>query len=686
MQDRVSQPKPYNSAMVYLHPIPFRSLFRLLMKTTAVLPLAGSALFAADAPSLTLEASRPIGKVSPLHHGLMTEEINHCYDGGLYAELIQNRVFKDDPKTPVHWSAVQGNDASATIALEATQPADDALGTSLRLDVSKASETARAGVANDGYWGIPVKPETSYRAFFHAKAAPGFTGPAILTIESEDGATVYAQARVTDLTAGWKSYSATLTTGKVTPTAKARFTVTLDRPGTVWLNFVSLFPPTWNNRPNGNRADLMQMMVDMKPKFLRFPGGNYLQGNTPEERFPWKKTLGSILKRPGHQGPWGYRSSDGMGLLEFLLWCEELKAEPILGVYAGFSLPTPQNDQRGTPTDAGADLQPFIDEALEEIEYVTGPVTSKWGAQRAKDGHPQPFKLNYVEIGNEDWFDKSDGYDKRYARFHDAIKARYPKIQLISSIGNEQPAKKRVHSRKPDLLDEHYYRTAAFFAEQSRGFFDKYDRKGPRIFVGEWAAHETAFPPWDERSKTTPPTPDLRAALGDACFMAAMERRADLVTLQCYAPLFVNINPGARQWRPNLIGYDALSAYGSPSYHAIRMFSNNIGDSILDFKAAGPASPLHHSVTKDEKTGVIYLKTVNFEAAPQTVGITVKGVASLSPTATAITLSSASPDDTNSIHEPAKVVPVTTEVSGIKPAFSHTFPPHSITVLLLNAR
>ena len=642
--------------------------------------------FTPSNPTFTVEADQAIAKVSPLHYGMMTEEINHCYDGGLYAELIQNRTFQDDPVNPVHWSVLQQDGAIANIALDRDRPLNSDLPVSLRLDVTKASGNQRAAIANDGYWGIPVKSDTRYRANFRALAGANFNGAVTMSIESEDGATVYAKTEVSKLTDKWQNYTAILTTGKLTPTTRARLVISVNRPGSVWFNLVSLFPPTWNDRPNGNRIDLMQLMADMKPAFLRFPGGNYLQGNTVEDRYPWKKTLGPLAQRPGHMGPWGYRSSDGMGLLEFLLWCEDLKVEPILGVYAGYSLPTPANGQRGTPTLPGAALQPFVEEALDEIEYITGDVTTRWGAQRAKDGHPEPFKLTYIEIGNEDWFDKSDGYDGRYTQFVDALKAKHPQLQFISSIGNEQPANKRVRSRKPDLLDEHYYLPADKFEKNSPTHFDSYDRKGPRIFVGEWAAHETAFPPWDKRSADAAPTPNMKAALGDAAWMAAMERNSDLVTMQCYAPLFVNVNPGARQWRPNLIGYDALNSYGSPSYYAIQMFSRYHGDTILKASFGNPpanSDPLQYTVTKDSKTGTIFIKTVNFKNTAQTINLSIKSATRLAPTGTAVTLA-ASLTDTNSLAEPNKVIPVTSKVANAGTNMSYTFAPNSITVLQLD--
>ncbi len=497
------------------------------------------------------------------------------------------------PATAAHWSVVQADGSTATMALDPKEPLNTAIGTSLRLNVAQASTGHVAGIANEGYWGIPVQPNTRYRASFYAKAAPGFTAPVTVSIQGDDGRTIYATKTVTALTSAWKQYELTLQTGKVTPTAKARYVLTVDRPGTVWFSLVSLFPPTFKDQPNGFRPDIMQMMVDMKPKFLRFPGGNYLEGDQIADRFEWKKTIGPLSDRPGHMAPWGYRSTDGLGLHEFLLWCEDMNAEPLLAVYAGYSL-------KGAHVNPGPDLEPHVQDALDEIEYVIGSATSTWGSLRAKAGHPAPFKLTYVEVGNEDWFDKSGSYDQRFAQFNTAIKTRYPQLKVISTVGFEQPEGVRVHSVKPDVLDEHYYRTVDVFLKMARGQYEKYDRRGPEIFVGEWAAYETPFEPWNARSRGEPPTPNLRAAIGDAAFMTQMEKNADIVVMNCYAPMFVNVNPGARQWRPNLIGYDGLRVYGSPSYYAIKLFSTNLGDEIL--KATATDTDVLTSVTRDSKS------------------------------------------------------------------------------------
>jgi len=643
-------------------------------KWHVALPLAiGLTSIHAAPPTIVIDAASSSRRVSPLFYGLMTEEINHAYDGGLYAELVRNRAFLDDAASPVHWSVVGGG-GDAAIALDRREALTEAIDISLRLDVARASSDRPAGIANDGYWGIPVRPNTRYRASFYAKAAPGFSGPIAVSIQSGDGRTVYAKGSVADVTQAWKPYELTLQTRDAAPTVDARYVLAVDRPGTVWFSLVSLFPPTFKDQANGFRADILQMMADLKPRFLRFPGGNYLEGDQIADRFDWKKTLGPLSARPGHMAPWGYRSSDGLGLYEYLLWCEDMNAEPVLAVYAGYSL-------KGAHVNPGPDLDAYVQDALDEIEYVIGPPGSKWGSLRAKAGHPQPFKLTYVEVGNEDFFDRSGSYDRRFVQFNTAIKARYPRLKVISTVGFEQPEDRRVHSVAPDVVDEHYYRPADVFVRMAHGQYEKYDRRGPEIFVGEWAAYETPFEPWNVRSRAEAPTPNMKAAIGDAAFMTEMEKNADVVVMNCYAPMLVNVGPGARQWRPNLIGYDALRVYGSPSYYAIRMFSTHLGDRILP--ASATDTDVLVSATRDSRSGAIYVKLVNPTDADAPVQLELRGVRALASTATAETLA-ADPNASNSIDAPRTVSPVTSKISGVKPAFSYSVPAHGIVVLMLN--
>lgn len=281
---------------------------------------------------------------------------------------------------------------------------------------------------------------------------------------------------------------------------------------------ISLLPPTYKNRDNGNRPDLMQLMAGMHPSFLRLPGGNYLEGDQIDERFDWKNTIGPLVDRPTHRSPWNYTSSDGLGLLEFLEWSEDLKIDTVLAVYAGYSL-------RGDHIRPGPALTPYVDDALDEIEFATSDVTTKWGAIRAKLGHPAPFSIHYIEIGNEDEFDHSGSYESRFDQFDKAIKARFP--GQFNTIATAKL--KTIH---PDVLDDHYYKRAdEFFADVHH--YDNTDRSGPKNFVGEWATREGA------------PTTNLGAALGDAAWMTGMERNSDLIVMASYAPLLVNVNPWA---------------------------------------------------------------------------------------------------------------------------------------------
>ena len=680
----------------------------------------------AQTPTLNLDFTKPGAHVSPVLYGLMTEEINHAYDGGLYAELIRNRIFKDNKNTPEAWSLVKDDNASVAAmklmaADEDHSPNDErrhaingALQTCLRLTVEKAA--GRVGIANEGYWGIPVKPSTTYKASFYIKGTgrtepfrwpwepkpktpplpdieDNAAGPITISIESNDGKTVYASGTINlAKSIFWKKYELQLTTkADVKPTTDARFVISTDRVGEYYFNLVSLFPPTYNNQPNGFRPELIKMMADMKPKFLRFPGGNYLEGPLITDAFPWKTTLGPLEQRPGHRGSWGYRASDGLGMLEFLQWCEDIGTEPLLAVYGGYSL-------SGDHIDAGPLLQPYVDDALNEIEYVMGDVNTYWGAKRAADGHPAPFKLTYIEVGNEDWFDRTNSYDERFKQFRAAIEKKHPSLHVISTIAETQyPDLKITGDNKPEVVDEHYYRNSWEMWENAAQY-DKYDRNGPKIFVGEWATREGA------------PTTNLNAALGDAAWMTGMERNADLIIMSCYAPLFVNVNtatataPKAWQWDSDLIGYNALNSYGSPSYYVQKLFGNLLGDKTVPITANNiPTQPkpltkkdsangikvapqvptVFYSATMNEKAGTVYLKIVNTTGKKQPVNINLNGVTKIAPQANLSVIKGNKPEDTNTITEPEKIVPAGSAIKGVASKFKRTLDPYSVSVFQL---
>ena len=629
---------------------------------------------AAAVPVLQIDAGHVTGEVSPTLYGLMTEEINYSYEGGLYGELIRNRSFLANPLWPIYWDVV----GSPAVALDRSQPLNAALDVSLKVDARTASAQTPEGIANRGYWGIPVRPDAAYRASFFCRS-DNLRGPLTVALVSADGETVFARAEVPGISPDWRQYTVALRTSQVPASKDNVLEIFTTAPGTVWFQQVSLFAPTFGGQANGFRPDLMALLAAMHPAFLRFPGGNYLEGNAMAERFDWKKTIGPPQERPGHKSPWGYWSTDGLGLLEFLEWCEDLHMQPVLAVFAGYAL----NGQHAAP---GPELEPYVQSALEEIEYVTGGADTMWGAQRAKDGHPAPFPLRYVEVGNED-YNRSGEYDGRFAQFYDAIKAKHPDLQVIATAP--------VTSRTPDVLDQHFYRSQEDM-EANADQYDQYPRTNrPKIFVGEWA------------TRVGSPTPNMAAALGDAAWLTGLERNADVVRMASYAPLFVNVSrlsgqDHSMQWNTDLIGYDALTSYGSPSYYAQVMFSTLLGSEILATSAENiptrtwqpaavrgrtrPPQPLrqiYFDATRDARSGLIYLKVVNEGGTALAVNVRIGGAARVEPEGEAVVLRADSPEATNTIDQPRRIVPQPEAVHGLSGDFTREFPAYSITVLEL---
>jgi alpha-L-arabinofuranosidase len=629
-----------------------------------LLLFAATPLVAQDTATLTIDTAKPVAKVSPTLYGIMTEEINYSYDGGLYAELISNRTFQTmrGPNLE-HWTLIQNGNSQANIEIDKTTGPSTAIPHSLKFTATSADPRAEAGFYNTGFWGMALRPSTSYRGSFYAKAdSPAIGSLTIRLVNNKTGA-VAASTVVPSLGSSWQRYAFTLKTATLTPSADNHLEFLAQHPGTAWFSLISLFPPTYKNEPNGKRIDLMEKLAAMHPAFLRFPGGNYLEGDHLDEHYEWKKTIGPLVDRPTHPTPWTYRSSDGIGLLEFLTWCETLHMEPLLAVFSGYSL-------RQEHIAPGKDLEPYVQDALDEIEYVSGDTSTRWGAERAKDGHPEPFLLHFMEIGNEEYHDESGTYDARFAQFYKAIKQKHPDLQLVASAP--------VTLVHPDILDDndhalhtHFYRTAQqFFVDTHR--YDSYDRNGTKILVGEWATREGS------------PTTDLGAALGDAAWMTGLERNSDIVIMASYAPLFVNVNPGGMQWPSDLIGFDALTSYGSPSYWAQVIFSTHLGDQILASKLDTTNPRLFNSVTYDSKAHRLHLKLVNASSMPQLVAIKLTGTSRVSSKATVTTLSGKTTQETNSISEPTRIVPVLSSLTNAGSTFTYTLPRYSIQVVDLD--
>ena len=639
--------------------------------TTATLALISTFLPAQQPATLNIHAGQPVHAVSPTLYGLMTEEINYSYDGGLYAEMVRNRIFRPDWTGVPYWYLVEDGNSIAKMTPDKDTGPSEALKTSVRIEVEKADATDQAGILNTGWWGFALRTNTTYKGSFYAKAGSADLGPITVSLVNDNTGKAVATATIAGIGADWKQHEFTLKTGAIESSSTNHLALTVGHAGTLWLQLVSLFPPTYHNTLNGNRIDLMEKMAAMHPQFLRFPGGNYLEGDRIVDYFDWKKTIGPLVDRPTHPSPWNYHSSDGMGLLEFLEWCEDLHMQPLLAVYAGYSL-------RGEHVNPGADLEPYVQEALDEIEYVTGGPDTKWGAERVKDGHPAPFKLSYVEIGNEEWFDKSGSYEGRYTQFAKAIRAKYPNLLLIATAP--------VKGMKPDVIDEHYYvRATQNFHDATHydpptstsepkwdgGHYDKADRNGPKVFVGEWATREGA------------PTPNFGAALGDAAWMTGLERNSDIVIMASYAPLFVRVDPGGMQWETDLIGYNAMKSYGSPAYYAQVMFGSYLGDQVLGSKLEGAGPKLFCSITGDAAKKKLYLKLVNGSTDAQPISIKIDG-AKLGPTAKLVSLHANDTQETNSIDAPERIVPVESTLHDVSADFHHTIPGLSIQVIEFN--
>lgn len=512
-----------------------------------------SILYGAD---VRVDLAAPGKKVSPVLFGLFLEEINHAGDGGLYNELVRNGSFSEAPTLDA-WAAVRTGSAKVNLFFDAASPLSPAKARSLRVEAESAGD--RAGIANEGYWGIAAKQGVSYEFSTYARAAPGFDGPITIALESADG-TVYGSTQITGLQTNWRRFSAVIPSTATDP--KARLTITVNRNGTFWLNMVSL-----RSGKEMFREDLVEKLKDLKPAFVRFPGGTYVQGNDRESAFRWKKTIGDLENRPGHQNaPWSYWSTDGLGFHEYLLLCERLGAIPMYVAYAGMTW-TPnskspfgvlQNHKIPVADYPLDQMGPIVQDVLDAIEYANGPVTSTWGALRAKAGHPAPFGLKYVEIGNEDGFNAL--YPERYTLVYNAVRARYPEIQIIANERRNRPPQLPM-----DLVDEHIYaRPMDAIAMATR--LDTRDRSGHKAILAEYAV------------QTSGGFGNMRAALAEAVMLNGIERNSDVMPMASYAPLLAHVR--SINWRPNLIYFDGVSSFGTPSYHVQKMLADTRLESV----------------------------------------------------------------------------------------------------------
>ncbi|MBQ2733876.1 MAG: hypothetical protein IJF74_06940 [Clostridia bacterium] len=493
--------------------------------------------------TLTVDTKDVLHQMSPTMYGVFFEDISLAGDGGLYPELLRNTCFHDALTTIPYWHLYTSGGAKGTMRLNRTNKLNDAQFQHLRLSITEMTDGGAVGLRNEGYNGMKLEKGENYLLTFYARTED-FAGKVRAKLISATGEDISAYAEVKSLTSEWTQYSLTLTPSEYA--AQGALVLSCEGgTGTVYFDVVSLFPEKVFGS-SGLRIEMAETLKALSPTFLRFPGGCYIEGKTLDQAFRWKNTLYGKEDRAGHDNVWGYRVTDGLGYYEFLLLCEDLGCEPLY--VCGIGIAHNQNE----------DWAFWVQDTLDAIEFANGGTDTKWGKVRAEMGHPEPFDLKYVEIGNEANF-QLERYRERYQDFYDAIKAKYPEMNLIADCAME--------GKTIDTVDLHYYDKPQWFIDNAY-LFDGFRSVPYKVYVGEYAAAKFQG------------LQNLYAAIGEAAFALGMERNSDVVTMTSYAPLFTNINH--QSWGMSAVYFDSSRIYYSPSYYVQKMFSERVGDELLD--------------------------------------------------------------------------------------------------------
>lgn len=644
----------------------------------AFAPVAPAQTGAAPA-TVVVQVDKPGGAISPTMFGLFFEDINFGADGGLYPERIKNRSF-EFPEPLMGWKPVAEADAKGTL-LVLDGGSVDAKPNAHYLRVRVDSDAGGFGVANEGFRGIGVAKDAAYTFSIRARRVDG--APARVHIELKDAnSRSLGGADVSGFTSDWKTYTATV---RATDTdQKARLEVTVQGRGTLDVDLLSLYPETtWKNRPNGLRADLVTLLADVKPGFLRFPGGCIVEGSTLERRYQWKTTVGALDDRQLIVNRWNYEfkhrlapdyfQSFGLGFYEYFLLSEDIGAEPLPILNCGMACQF--NSSELVPVE---ELDHYIQDAVDLIEFANGPATSGWGKRRAELGHPAPFNLKMIGVGNEQW---GPQYVERYEAFSKALKAKHPEIKLVTSAGPSPDGERfdylwgKMRELKADIVDEHYYQAPSWFPANA-GRYDDYPRTGPKVFAGEYAAQSVGIASPDNKNT-------WECAISEAAFITGLERNADVVQMSSYAPLFGHVD--GWQWTPNMIWFDNLRSYGTPNYYVQKLFSTNRGTTILpvtiDGSSKNGGGSLFASASRDDRTGEVIVKLVNLTPTPREVRLDLAGAKRVASTGTAIVLGTADLKTENSLDEPTRLAPTEQQFPVASSKFAYTVAPYTFAVL-----
>lgn len=627
----------------------------------AVLALAAGSALQAQTNELVIQAGKPGAEIQPTMYGLFFEDINYAADGGLYAELVKNRSFE----FPQHF---MGWKTFGKVSLKDDGPFER---NPHYVRLAYAGHPHKqTGLDNEGFFGIGIKKGAEYRFSVWARVAEG--EPAKIRVELADTKSMgeqqaFATADVTVDSREWKKYQVILKPEVTNP--KAILRVFLASRQTVDLEHISLFPvDTWQGHENGLRKDLAQALADIKPGVFRFPGGCIVEGTDIASRYDWKKSVGMVENRPLNENRWQYTfphrffpdyyQSYGLGFYEFFQLSEEIGAEPLPVLSCGLACQF-QNPNMDAHVPL-CDLESYIQDALDLIEFANGAVDTPWGKVRADMGHPAPFNLKFIGIGNEQW---GKEYPEHLEPFVKAIRKKYPDIKIVGSSGPDSegeqfdylwPEMKRL---KADLVDEHFYRPEAWFLSQGARY-DNYDRKGPKVFAGEYACHGKGKK-WNH----------FHASLLEAAFMTGLERNADVVHMATYAPLFAHVE--GWQWRPDMIWFDNLNSVRTVSYYVQQLFATHKGTNVLSLTmnkkpvtGAEGQNGLFASAVCDKNKNEIIVKVANTSDKKQPLSLIFNGLKKkeVLSGARCIKLSSADMDKDNTIENPLAIIPQETSL------------------------
>jgi alpha-L-arabinofuranosidase len=626
---------------------------------------------------LTVIADKPVTAVAPTMWGVFFEDINFGADGGLYAELVKNRSF-EFPIAMMGWDDERINYQKGSIVIIN------------KSDNSSNSRFARVGInnaegnfslTNEGFRGMGFHKEKQYDFCMMIRAEQPNDIKIKIQLLNYAGK-VIGNGSVENFGKDWKKYSATITTNDTAQ--RGRLSLIFEGKGVIDIDMISLFPnDTWKNRPGGLRNDLVQKIADLRPGFVRFPGGCIVEGRELTNRYQWKTTVGNVVDRKLIMNRWNvefprraapdYYQTFGLGFYEYFLLSEDIGAEPLPILNCGMAC-----QFNSAEVVAMDELQPYIDDALDLLEFANGSVDTKWGKLRNEMGHPAPFNLKFIGVGNEQW---EPQYIERYKVFEKAILSKYPDIKIVSGAGPYAEGEyfnyawKELKQLKPSLIDEHYYKPPKwFFGNASR--YDNYERTGPKVFAGEYAAHSKDNPDAESRN-------NWESALAEAAFMTGLERNADLVQMCSYAPLFAHVD--AWQWRPDLIWFDNLNSMATPNYYVQKLFSTNKGTHVVgitenDKPIAGKDS-LYSSAVIDKQKGELIIKIVNSASTSQQIELDLTGCKLSKAEGVVQTLAANDIYSYNKVAGLEELKPNEKKLIVNTNKFNHSLPPYSVTVL-----